>query len=391
MWCTATDYFHTHQRRLEPQGGAQARLWTPTYRGRSSLIVRSTWGTVSVTTPDRVDLRSDTLTRPTAAMLAAMQSAVVGDDVYGEDPTVNALQAKAAALFGMEAALFCPSGTMTNQIAIKVHTQPGDEVLCHRLSHVYLYEGGGIAVNSGCSVRLLEGEHGRFTAQQVADNINKRDDAHFPLSRLVTVENTVNKGGGGCWSFEALKAIRTTCDQHGLALHLDGARLFNALIARDESPAQYGRLFDTISICLSKGLGAPVGSLLLGTHEHIRRAHRIRKVLGGGMRQAGFLAAAGIYALDHHVGRLADDHRKAALLGEALKNSPVVADVSPVETNIVIAKLNGDVSTDRFLATLAQQGILALSIGPQLVRFVFHLNVNDAQFERVLEAVRHFR
>jgi threonine aldolase len=344
-----------------------------------------------VTTSASIDLRSDTVTRPTAAMLAAMQSATVGDDVFGEDPTVNELQRKAASLFGMEAALFCPSGTMTNQIAIKVHTQPGDEVLCDRLSHVYLYEGGGIAVNSGCSVRLLEGQHGRFTAEQVEQNINKREDAHFPLSRLVSVENTVNKGGGGCWSLAELTTIRATCHRHGLAFHLDGARLFNALIAKGESPAQYGALFDTISICLSKGLGAPVGSLLLGSREYIRRAHRIRKVFGGGMRQAGFLAAAGIHALDHHVERLAEDHRKAARLGVELEASAAVAELAPIETNIVIAKLIPGVSTDRFLAALADRGILALSIGPQLIRFVFHLDVSDNQFDQVLGAVRAFR
>lgn len=338
-----------------------------------------------------IDLRSDTVTRPTPAMLDAMMNARVGDDVFGEDETVNALQQKAADLFGMEAALFCPSGTMTNQIGIKLHTQPGDEVICDQLAHIYLYEGGGIAFNSGASVRLLRGENGRFTADQVRGNINLREDSHLPSTRLVAVENTVNKGGGCCWDLVELKRIRQVCNDHGLAFHLDGARLFNAIVARGDTPAQYVGLFDTISICLSKGLGTPAGSLLLGRKEHIRKAHRIRKVLGGGMRQAGYLAAAGIYALDHHIARLKDDHAKARIAERELLSLGCVSVVLPVETNIVIFQLAPTVRTEAFLAHLQQQSVRALSIGPQTVRFVFHLDVTDAQFDMFLLALRTFK
>jgi threonine aldolase len=299
-----------------------------------------------------IDLRSDTVTRPTAAMLQAMMQAKVGDDVFGEDETVNALQQKAADLFGMQAALFCPSGTMTNQIGIKVHTQPGDEVICHELSHVYLYEGGGIAANSGASVRLLNGAQGRFTAEQVRSNVNDRDDPHLPWTRVVAIENTVNKGGGACWDPEEIARIRTVCGEHELALHLDGARLFNALIATGQSARRYGELFDTISICLSKGLGAPAGSLLLGSKTHIAKAHRYRKLMGGGMRQAGYLAAAGIYALDHHVQRLHEDHAKAKTLASTLRQLSYVEDVLPVETNIVIFELVKEVTPEAVLLHL---------------------------------------
>jgi threonine aldolase len=337
-----------------------------------------------------IDLRSDTVTRPTPPMLKAMMAASVGDDVFGEDETVNELQRRAASLFGMEAALFCPSGTMTNQIAVKLHTQPGDEVICHELSHIYLYEGGGVAYNSGASVRLLQGDNGRFTADQVRGNINRREDSHFPYTRLVSVENTVNKGGGCCWPFEELERIRAVCVESGLALHLDGARLFNALAARGRSPRDYGAVFDTISICLSKGLGAPAGSLLLGSKAHIGKAHRIRKVLGGGMRQAGYLAAAGLYALDHHVERLGHDHRKATALGTELGRRPYVAAVLPVETNIVIFQLRDSVNPERFLEHLAGRDIKALAIGKQTIRFVFHLDVDDTQFEALEAAIRAF-
>ena len=270
-----------------------------------------------------IDVRSDTVTQPTPAMLQAMLQAVVGDDVFGEDETVNELQRKAAELFGKEAALFCPSGTMSNQIAIKTHTQPGDEVICDELAHVYLFEGGGIAANSGASVRLLKGDNGRFTAEQVRDNINRRDDSHFPWTRLVAIENTVNKGGGCCWDLREIERIRSVCQEQNIAMHLDGARLFNALVARDEAPRDYGNLFESISICLSKGLGAPAGSLLLGSRAFIARAHRQRKLLGGGMRQAGYLAAAGLFALEHNVRRLQDDHRKAKVLAAELRTLPV--------------------------------------------------------------------
>jgi threonine aldolase len=338
-----------------------------------------------------IDVRSDTVTRPGPAMLQAMMQAQVGDDVFGEDETVNALQRKAAELFGKDGALFCPSGTMSNQIGIKLHTQPGDEVICDQLSHIYLYEGGGIAVNSSASVRLLQGHHGRFTAAQVLDNINQRGDSHYPNTRLVAIENTVNKGGGGCWDLEEIRRISQVCEQHQLALHLDGARLFNALVARNEAPRSYGELFHTISICLSKGLGAPAGSLLLGSKEHIGRAHRLRKLFGGGMRQAGYLAAAGLYALEHNIERLQADHRKARALDLELKSLPYVAAVLPVETNIVIFTLQEQVPTEQFLAHLRAHDVRASSIGPRTIRFVFHLDVSDAQFDRLVEAMRAFR
>ena len=337
-----------------------------------------------------IDLRSDTVTRPTSAMLDAMMSAKVGDDVYGEDEAVNALQETAAERFGMEAALFCPSGTMTNQIGIRVHTQPGDEVICHRLGHVYLYEGGGIASNSGCSVRLLDGEQGMFTAADVAANINPPDDSHSPLTRLVTIENTTNMGGGGCWDVAEITAIRKVCDEHNLKMHLDGARLFNALVATGESPKRYGELFDTISICLSKGLGAPVGSLLLGTKEHIGLAHRYRKSMGGSMRQAGYLAAAGSYALNNHVERMHEDHDKARILGEELAKQSYVQSVKPVETNILIFDLADGIEGKAFVAHLEQNGVLGLDLSSKTVRLVFHLDVADADFDAILSAVRSF-
>ncbi len=341
-------------------------------------------------TADFIDVRSDTVTRPTAAMLEAMMRAPVGDDVFGEDETVNELQRRTADLFGMQAALFCPTGTMTNQIAIKLHTQPGDEVICDQLAHVYLYEGGGIAVNSQASVRVLQGDQGRFTAAQVRDNVNRRSDSHFPWTRLVTIENTVNRGGGCCWDLGELRRIRKVCDAERLALHLDGARLFNALAATQATPQQYGELFDTVSVCLSKGLGAPAGSVLLGTREHIGRAHRLRKVMGGGMRQAGYLAAAGLYALDHHVERLPEDHRKARTLATELERLPFVATVFPVQTNIVIFRLDARASGDAFLAHLLDHGVKASSIGPQLIRFVFHLDVSEDQLGKLVAATRGF-
>ncbi|NID09170.1 threonine aldolase family protein [Fibrivirga algicola] len=324
-----------------------------------------------------IDLRSDTLTRPTPAMLAAMMAAPVGDDVFGEDPTVNALEQKAARLFGMEAALFCPSGTMTNQLAIRTHVRPGDEVICDQISHIYLYEGGGIAVNALASVALLAGERGKLTPELIAPAINNPNDVHRPITRLVSLENTVNKGGGCYYTLPELAAIRQLCDEHGLALHLDGARLFNALVETGDAPEAYGRVFDSISICLSKGLGCPVGSLLVGSAAFITQARRFRKLMGGGWRQAGFLAAAGIYALDHHIERLKVDHSRARQIGHILANQPEVAEVLPVETNIVIVRLVDGITNTDYLAKLNDQGILAVAFGPQLVRFVTHLDLTD--------------
>jgi threonine aldolase len=334
-----------------------------------------------------IDLRSDTVTRPTSGMLQAMFNAPVGDDVFGDDPTVNSLEEKVVHMFGMEAALFCASGTMANQIAIKAHTQPGDEVICNKLSHVYYYEGGGIAVNSGVSVCLLDGDRGRITAEDVRNHINP-DDIHRPVSRLVSVENTMNKGGGAIYDFSELQKTGAVCRENGLSFHLDGARLFNALTETKETTADYGSLFDSISICLSKGLGAPVGSVLVGNAAFIKKARRIRKVFGGGMRQAGYLAAAGIYALDNHVARLADDHLRAAHLGMVLGSLPFVEEVVPVESNIIFFKLDNRLSEIDFLARLAKNDIHALALSPGNIRFVTHLDFTDEMLDVLEKTLR---
>ncbi|WP_340154026.1 GntG family PLP-dependent aldolase [uncultured Marivirga sp.] len=331
-----------------------------------------------------IDLRSDTITRPTSGMREAMIEAQVGDDVFGEDPTINALEKKAAAYFGMESAIFCPSGTMTNQIAIRVHTAPHTEVICDEKSHIYLYEGGGIAYNSFASVRLLQGDRGRITAEMVQDNINNPDDVHAPISTLVSLENTMNKGGGCVYDFKEIEKISAVCKDKDLKLHLDGARLFNALVATEDNPKSYGQHFDTISICLSKGLGCPVGSLLLGNKEDIKRARRVRKVLGGGMRQAGFLAAAGIYALDHHIDRLVEDHNRAKSVAEELEGLSFVESVLPVETNIVIFKLADNALSVNFVEKLKQNGILAVPFGKHDVRFVTHLDFDDDMLQDLI-------
>jgi threonine aldolase len=337
-----------------------------------------------------IDYRSDTVTQPTVGMHEAMMKAKLGDDVFGEDPTINELEAKAAAMFGMEAGLFCPSGTMTNQIGIKIHTQPGDEVICDFLSHVYQYEGGGIAFNSGASVRLLTGDRGRINAQQVKDAINP-DDVHKPHSSLVVLENTSNRGGGSCYELAEIEAIRKVCTENNLKLHLDGARLFNALVYKGQSAKDYGRLFDSISICLSKGLGCPVGSVLIGTKEDIRKARRIRKVFGGGMRQAGVLAAAGIYALDHHIERLAEDHAHARQIETALLSHPLVETVIPVETNIIIFQLKPEVTAAEMVERLKAKGILCFATGKQTIRFVVHLDITEVMVEKTLELIKEIK
>jgi threonine aldolase len=334
-----------------------------------------------------IDFRSDTVTKPTPAMQEAMQKAGLGDDVFGEDPTINELEAKTAAMFGMEAALFCPSGTMTNQIGIKMHTQPGDEVICDFLSHVYQYEGGGIAFNAGASVRLLTGDRGRITAQQVLEAINP-DDVHKPHSSLVVLENTSNRGGGSCYELAEIEAIKKVCTESNLKLHLDGARLFNALVYKNQTAKDYGRLFDSISICLSKGLGCPVGSVLIGTKEDIKKARRIRKVFGGGMRQAGMLAAAGVYALDHHIERLAQDHAHAKQIEAALLSHPLVEAVIPVETNIIIFQLKPAVTAAEMVEKLKAKGILCFSTGKQTIRFVTHLDVSEEMVARTVEILK---
>lgn len=333
-----------------------------------------------------IDFRSDTFTRPTKPMLDAMFTAEVGDDVYGEDVTVNRLEHMAATMFGMEAAIFCASGTMTNQIAIKCHTQPGDEVICDQYSHVYIYEGGGIAFNSLCSVRALPGNLGRLTASQVNAAINA-DDIHKPPTRLVSLENTANRGGGSCYNFAEIEAIKATCEQHNIPLHLDGARLFNALVAKEETPLQYGKTFDSISICLSKGLGTPVGSLLIGTKELIRKARRYRKVFGGGMRQAGYLAAAGIYALENNTERLAIDHAHAASLAAALSKKEFTGYIYPVETNIIIFEVLPPFTPALFADILLKQGIKVTPISATEVRMVVHLDVTEEMVCKTLSII----
>lgn len=330
-----------------------------------------------------IDYRSDTVTRPTPGMKKAMDAAPVGDDVFGEDPSVNALESKAAALFGMEAGLFCPSGTMTNQIAIKVHTRPGDEVICDRTAHIYLYEGGGIAANSGASVKLLSGNRGLITAQMVQEGINP-DDVHRPRTALVSLENTSNRGGGSCYDLAEIKTIRAICDENSLPLHLDGARLFNALVAKRQSPMEIGHLFHSISICLSKGLGSPVGSVLLGSADFISKARRVRKLFGGGMRQAGSIAAAGSYALEHHIERLADDHRHAALLAEALQQCSWVTSALPVETNILIFEVAQPYTAVSLVAALKEKGVLAYAIAPTQVRLVTHLDISESMIQQTI-------
>jgi threonine aldolase len=335
-----------------------------------------------------IDLRSDTVTRPTPAMLAAMQAATVGDDVYDEDPTVRELETSLAARFGMEAGLFCPSGTMTNQLAIMAHCAPVSEVICEATAHVYLWEVGGIMHHARASVALLPGERGRLTASQVASAVRPANNVHYPTTRLVCLENTHNRGGGSCYAWEDLVEIAAFTKKQGLALHLDGARIFNALVATGQRSEDYGQLFDSISVCLSKGLGAPVGSVLLGTQEFINGCKRLRKLFGGGWRQAGYLAAAGLYALEHNVARLADDHRRAAQLAEVLRPLPYVAEILEPETNLLIFRLDESrLTVADFLARLEAQGIRASGFGGSWVRFVTHLDVSEEMLARVMAAL----
>ena len=335
-----------------------------------------------------INLISDTVTKPTMRMLQAMMAAEVGDDVFRQDPTVNRLEALAASMFGKEAALFCPSGTMTNQIAIHVHTERMDELICDEKSHVYQYEAGGYSSNSGVAINLIRGENGKITAQQIKDAIKPEFD-WLPRSRLVVLENTCNKGGGSYYSLDELRPITQLCQEKGLKLHLDGARIFNAIVETREDPIEIGKLFDSISICLSKGLGAPVGSLLIGDQTFINKARRVRKVMGGGMRQAGYLAAAGIYALEHHVERLKIDNENAKRLGNILSTLDFVENVRPVKTNIVIFDVKPPFTSESFIDLLREHDIWASPFGPQTIRFCTHLDITDIMIEKTIEVLTH--
>lgn len=335
-----------------------------------------------------IDLRSDTVTKPSKDMLDAMMKAHVGDDVYKEDPTVNALEERLAVMFGKEKALFFPTGTMANQTAIKLHTNPGDQVICDKDAHIYNYEGGGASFNSGVSCKLINGHRGMFKAEQVLDAINPPDFYHSPLTALVEIENTANRGGGSCWDYEELKKIRQICDTHDLGYHLDGARIWNALVARKENAKDYGKLFDTISVCLSKGLGCPVGSVLIGDEAIMKNAIRIRKILGGGMRQVGYLAAAGLYALDHNIRRLEEDHQKAQEIGQVLQNLSFIKTVEPIETNIIIFELNKEVDEKLFLQNLKDRNIHIIGMGSGKLRIVTHLDYTNDMHDFFLGELR---
>lgn len=336
-----------------------------------------------------INLISDTVTKPTAGMLDAIMSAEVGDDVFKADPSVNGLEKMVAGMFNKEAALFFPSGTMTNQAAIKLHTNPGDQLICDKYAHVYNYEGGGVSFNSGVSCKLVDGHRGMMTAEQVEAAINPPDFYHSPLTTLVCIENTTNKGGGACWNFEELKRIKKVCSENNLSYHLDGARLWNALIAKNETAEQYGNLFDTISICLSKGLGCPVGSVLVGSETDIQKALRIRKVFGGGMRQAGFLAAAATYALDNQVERLAEDHKKAKEIGATLEGVSFIKKVEPIETNIIIFEIDDDkMDSEVFVERLKEKNVHIIGMGQGKLRVVTHLDYTNEMHDTFLEILK---
>ena len=335
-----------------------------------------------------VDLRSDTVTVPSKGMLEFMMDSNVGDDVYGEDPTVNQLQNKVASIFVKDVGMFFPSGTMANQTAIKLHTNPGEQIICDKYSHIYNYEGGGASFNSGVSFNLINGKRGMFNAKQAADSINPKDFYHSPLSSLIAVENTTNKGGGACWNINELKQIKKIAKLNNLGMHLDGARIWNALIANGDNPLEIGKIFDTISVCLSKGLGCPIGSVLIGDKNIMNNALRIRKILGGGMRQAGYLANAGLYALDNNIERLSEDHKKAKEIGEVLKKSKFVKSVEKIETNIVIFQLQGDINEFSFIKKLNKLNIKLISMGSNKLRLVTHLNYTNNHHEYFISSIK---
>jgi threonine aldolase len=334
-----------------------------------------------------IDLRSDTITKPSKGMMEAMFTAQVGDDVYKEDPTVNELENRVAALFGMDEALFFPTGTMANQAAIKMHTQPSEQLICDKYAHVYNYEGGGVSFNSGVSCKLIDGSRGMITAAQVAAAINPPDFYHSPLTSLVCLENTTNKGGGACYDLKTFKEIKEVCNKHGLGLHLDGARLWNALVATGQNPKEYGQIFDTISVCFSKGMGTPLGTVLAGNSQIMKKAMRVRKVLGGGMRQIGFMAAAALYALDNNIERLSEDHTRANELGNVLESLDDVIHVAPVETNIVIFEVKDEKAMTDYCA--AHQ-LLISNMGQGKLRLVTHLDYTQNDHEKVMQLFKNF-
>ena len=334
-----------------------------------------------------INLISDTVTKPTPEMLQAMFNAKVGDDVFKQDPTVNAFEKMVADLFGMEAALFFPTGTMANQTAIKLNTNPGDQIICDKWSHIHLYESGGASSNSGVNFNLLDGSRGMITAEQVKEGINDPEFYHTPMSKMVGIENTTNKGGGACYDISELQKIKQVCVDHNLKYHLDGARLWNAMIAKKQQPKQFGELFDTISVCFSKGIGCPIGSVLLSDAETIHRALRIRKIFGGNMRQSGYLAAAGIYALQNNINRLEDDHRRAKELGSALQQCSWVAVVEPVETNIIVFSVQPHIKDQEVIEMLKQKGIAISLLAKGKLRIVTHLDYRQVMHEYVLEAL----
>ncbi|MFM2214438.1 MAG: L-allo-threonine aldolase [Bacteroidota bacterium] len=338
-----------------------------------------------------INLISDTVTKPSPEMLQAMFQAKVGDDVFKQDPTVNAFEKMVAELFGKEAALFFPSGTMANQTAIKLNTNPGDQIICDKWSHIHLYEAGGASFNSGVNFNLLDGHRGMITAEQVRAGINDPEFYHAPLSKMVGIENTTNKGGGACYDIEELKKIKEVCTDNNLKYHLDGARLWNAIVAKKQHPKQFGELFDTISVCFSKGLGAPIGSVLVADAETMHRAMRIRKIFGGNLRQSGYLAAAGIYALKNNINRLEDDHRRAEELGQLLQNLPWIEKVEPTETNIVIFEVKKSLDEKAVIEKLKAKGILISSMGQGKLRMVTHLDYRQVMHEYVLEALESMR
>lgn len=338
----------------------------------------------------KIDLRSDTITKPTPEMLDYMMRAEVGDDVYKEDPTVNELEQRIAEMFGMDSALYFPTGSMTNQAAIKIHTQPGEQLIADKYAHVYNYEGGGVSFNSGVSCKLIDGNRGLITAAQVEESINPPDFYHSPLTTLVCLENTTNKGGGACYDLDEIVKIKEVCDTHGLGLHLDGARLWNALVATGQTASSYGELFDTISVCLSKGLGAPMGSVLVGKQQFMDKAMRVRKVLGGGMRQVGFMAAAGLYGLDHHIDRMNDDHVKAKELAMLLESLSYVKSVEKTETNILIFNLKETTDEATFVSYLFDNDVIISDMGQGKLRIVTHYDYSNASHKLVLDVLKKF-